>query len=92
MLGITGLKCSQGTYQAQHKVKSDCLELLDLQKQKGRCLSDFLGYIQCRAQFSPVALTVDSRDCRTSAQEESCRILVLQLKSGSIGSRGLKNK
>lgn len=92
-LSTTGEKRSQGTYQVQHDVKSDCLELFDLEKQKGRYLADFLRYIQCRAhKLSPVAFAVDSTDCRNSAQDESAKILVLQLKSGSVRSNGLGKK
>lgn len=50
MLGVTGGKRSEGTYQAQHEIKSDRLQLFSLEKQNGRDLADFLSYVLYRAQ------------------------------------------
>lgn len=66
---MSGEKRPLGTYQVQHEVKSDCLELFNLQKQKGRGLAGSLRHIQCRALLSPVVLAADSADCRLSSGE-----------------------
>lgn len=86
-------ECSRGTYQVQHDVKSDRLELFDLEKQKGRHLADFLRYPQCRAQkLSPVALAVDSTGCRNSGGDLKDLSPKAEKKSGSIWSNSLKKK
>jgi len=59
-----GEKWFYGTYQAQHEIKSDGLELFSLEKQNGRYLIDFLSYTPCRApELSTITPAVDSTDC-----------------------------
>lgn len=41
VLGVTGEERSEGTYQAQHEIESDRLQLFSLEKQNGRDLADF---------------------------------------------------
>lgn len=64
LLGGTGEKWSYGTYQAQHEIKSDGLELFSLRKQNGRYLIDFLSCTLCRALgLSATASAMDGTDC-----------------------------
>lgn len=59
-----GEKWFYGTYQAQHEIKSDGLELFSLGKQNGKYLIDFLSYTPCRAlELSTTASAVVGTDC-----------------------------
>lgn len=53
MLGTTGEKRSRGTYQVQHEVKTDRLELFDLERQNGRYLADFLKVLSMQSPAFP---------------------------------------
>lgn len=41
VLGVTGEERSERTYQAQHEIKSDRLQLFSLEEQNGRDLAGF---------------------------------------------------